>query len=604
MAHMKHRSLVWRVAALTLTAMVSAQAAPAWHALESGRWTLLTDMNPRDGTRVLRQLQEMAAIFGSLTKQLPDSARPIRVILFRAEVDFRPFQHGSANKGLYFSGSERDYVMLLDSGDETLRAARHEVVHMLLHHSSTPLPPWLEEGLAEYFSTVRYRAGKVALGQAIPSHVELLGTTDWLPAAQLMAWRDDGPTTPANPGGVLVYAEGWAVTQLLMTQPDASARLERFGDLLRNGVAQPVAIEQAFARSLEQVLDDARQAVNAKRFRTRELTIGNVPEPPPSAQRSLTEVEARLMRADALLARGHGADAERLIAETARKYPNLPSAIAGLGYLAMSKRDFGSARQYLERALAMGDRQATTYYQLAMLVNDAQPDAEQVVELLRQAVAVNPSFAEAWYLLGSVELRLRRPAEATEAMRHATDAQPRHSMYWEGLGRAQRAAGQVAAARSAAQTAVATATTPEQSAMARGLLRELDQTPKPASDGKKNSVVVPKTWEQRQGDASVNGKLVRVDCSGSHLKFHIQTKPATAKSRAQVTILFSDKPNEIMLRGNSKEKREFVCGYQRIAPLVEAFYVTTPATPPVKPKPGQRPAPMPPAGELVILDFK
>lgn len=176
-------------------------------------------------------------------------------------------------------------------------------------------------------------------------------------------------------------------------------------------------------------------------------------------------------------------------------------------------------------------------------------------------------------------------------------------MYWETLGRAWDAAGQRDQARAAAQRAMDTATTPEQSAMAQGLVRELEQSPK-ARPGAHPAVVVPKTWEQREGNATVEGKLVRVDCATASLKFHIQTAPATAKTRAKVTILFSDKPNQIMLRGNSAEKREFVCGYQRNGPQVVAGYIATPPSPPEKPKAGRRPAPAPPAGELVTLDFK
>ncbi|WP_321475365.1 tetratricopeptide repeat protein [uncultured Paludibaculum sp.] len=615
---MKHRNLVRTIVTIVLAAWQPIVAAPSWRVLESGHWELVTDMNAKDGTRILRQLLEMNSVLGALTKPMPDSAPPVRVLLFRSESDFRPFQQAAWNKGLFHPGAERDYVMLLNSGDETARAGRHEVAHMSMHHSSTILPPWLEEGLAEYFSTLQRKGNKVTLGQPIQQHIDRLATAEWLPTAQLTAWRDDGPMSSQPADTLLVYAQSWALTSLLMQPADGQARIGRFGELLRTGVEQTAAFEQAFGRSMENALNEARQAVMAKRYPTREVTIGAAPEPGPFQSRNLSDVEARLLRADALLARGKQAEADQLVTETARRYPDLASAVAGLGYLAMAKTDYAAARQYLEKALAMGDRQATTYYQLAMLIRDTNGDVDKVVPLLRQAVEVNPSFGDAWYMLGSMRLRQGATAEAVEAMRHAAEGQPRKSMFWEGLGRARQAAGQGEEARAAAQQAIATATTPEQSAMAQGLVRELAATQK-AAPAKRPSIVVPKTWEARQGDASVTGKLVMVDCATSTLKFHIQTAPATAKSRAQVTILASDKPNQIILRGNSTEKREFVCGAQRNAPLVEAFYVTAapveepkPAAPPTKQAPGKRPTPAakpkpaakPPAGELVILDFK
>ncbi|QOY88663.1 tetratricopeptide repeat protein [Paludibaculum fermentans] len=569
---------------------------------------------------MLRQLLEMNSVFSAVTNPVPETAPPVRILAFRSKADFQPFQHGAANHGLYQPGTECDYIVLLDAGEETLRAGRHELVHRSMNYSQSMLPGWLEEGFADYFSTLQRKGDKAVVGRPIQNHIDLLASSEWLPAARLLEWRHDQAKNMTDGVAAQVYAQSWALTHLLMQPPDARVKLERFSELLKSGVAQAAAFEQAFGRTMDQALAEARQAVAAKRFPTREVPVGVVPQPGSFQVKTVPDVEARLVRADALLAHGKKAEAAKMINETAKRYPDHPAAAAGLGQLAMANTDYAAARTQFERALALGDKQASTYYELAMLTRDTHGSEETVLERLRQAVQANPSLADAWYLLGSALLRQGKAAEAAEALRHAVDVLPRNSMYWEGLGRAWQAAGQREPARMAAQRAMQTATTPEQSAMAQGLGREIEQNVRPKPAGKPG-VVTPKTWEPRQADATVTGKLVLVDCATATLKFHIQTAAATAKSKAQVTILVSDKPNQIMLRGNSGQKREFVCGPQRIAPLVEAGYAAAPAAaeppapPPAAPaKPGKQGRPAPkakpapavqaPAGELISLDFK
>jgi tetratricopeptide (TPR) repeat protein len=167
---------------------------------------------------------------------------------------------------------------------------------------------------------------------------------------------------------------------------------------------------------------------------------------------------------------------------------------------------------------------------------------------------------------------------------------PRQSVFWETYGRALLAAGDRPAAREAALSATVSSLTPEQAQMAQGLLRDIENQP-PARAPAKPAVTTPQGWQPRQGDATLSGRLVYVDCETSLLKFHIETKPAAGRTPAQKTILASDKPNQIMLRGGGPEKKEFVCAAQPARPLVEAGYIAKPAQPPI-------------AGELVWLEFK
>ncbi|HEY3442123.1 MAG TPA: tetratricopeptide repeat protein [Paludibaculum sp.] len=612
------------ITVLTLALSLSAWAETRWRRVESGRWELYTDAGEKTGSAVLRQLLEMENVFGAMAMPLPESTPPIRVVLLKNPKDFAPFRRGEYNTGIYQSGADRDYIILLDAkGEETIRAARHEFVHLVLNHTSAPLPLWMEEGLAEYFSTLQRKGEKVVAGRAPAARIEAIAAGGWMdPAVQLSARHES--QFFADPSATSAfYAQSWALTHLLMQAHGARQAIQQFGGLLRAGVEQTVAFQQAFGRTAEQAVREAR-TMAGNPVPTSEIALGAVPQISAFEAREASEIEARLVRAEALLAADRLTAAESLYTETAKLWPEDSDVLTGLGTLALRKSDHASARQYLERAMAAKNPRATTYFEYAMLIRDTRGPEALVVDSLTKAVQQNPSLAEAWYLLGSSMMRQARPADAIDPLKRAAAILPRQSLFWEALGRAYLDDAQRELARDAAQKAVQTARTPEQSAMAQGLIREIEATPVNRPP-KKPPVITPQGWQEAKGDSTVAGSLVLLDCATATIGFHIEIKPG------QRVVLTTAKLNQVVLKGKTAQKREFVCGPQKPAPAVEAGYNASGAAPPAQfappapppaqakaaaksaknapskkamPPPKPKPVPPPVLGELVWLEFK
>lgn len=619
---------------IAMVAPLAGGASPPWYRFQAGAWELHTDAGERRGEELLRRIVESDAALGAVAPELAAGGaapgRPVRVMLFRSGRDFAPFRRGEAHRGLYLAGIERDWILLPDSGGETERAARHELVHLRLRRAGARPPAWLEEGLADYYSTLEPGGGRIRLGRAPAAHARLLRNGDWLDAARLSGFR---PEEARGGETGLFYAQSWALVRWMMLEGGGAARVAAMLALLDAGRSRQAAFEETYGMPLEAALGRARQLmarlapdaapdVRAATATPHGISIAREPAPPPLPD---------LLRAEALLDAGQQREAERLAQETAQRHPGSAAAETLLGALALRKDGFEEARAHLERAIALGGAGARTHFEYAMLVRDTQGPAALVEQSLRQAVASDPQFAEAWLVLGNWLLRQGRAGEAAPCLEKAAALDPQRSAAWEAWGRALLESGDRQRAREAAQRALATAVSGEQGEMARALLRDIETRPaappKPAP-----AVETPAGWKPREGDAHVEGRLVWIGCDDSKLRFRVEVKPRTARTAAVTVLLETDKPNLVMLRGKTEGRREFVCGVQKPAPAVAAGYIAAPpppaaaAAPEVPPaaaksgsaktakkvparKTARRPAPAKPkpepvAGELVWLEFR
>lgn len=617
--------------------MPLAAAPPTWYRFQSAGWELCTDAGERRGEEMLRRLLESYSVLRLAAPEfagIPASPqRPVRVMLFRSARDFAPFRRGESHRGLFLSGAERDWILVPDSGGDTLRALRHELVHLMLRHAlPSPPPAWLEEGLADYYSTMEISGGSVRLGKAPASHLHWLKNEAWMDAARLSALRPADDASLDRRMITVFYAQSWALVRWMMLE-GGSAKTGGLLSKLAGGLSQDAAFREVYGATIAQALErarllaerlpeDAAPDVRTAGPGTSIAAIAREPLPPP-----LPDV----IRVEALLDAGRDRDAERLGRETARRHPSSAAAETLLGSLALRSGDFERAREHLERAIALGGAGARTQFEYAMLLRDMKGPDALIEQSLRQAVAAEPGFSEAWLVLGNWLLAKGRAADAAPCLEKAASLDPQRSVAWEAWGRALLQLGDRQRAREAASKALLSAVTPEQSEMARALMREVEtrpaQAPKPAPP-----VQTPAGWQPREGDARAEGRLVEIRCEDARLLFRIEVKPRTARAQAVNVLLETSKPNLVMLRGKSEGRREFLCGEQKPAPPVAAGYIAAPPPqpaeeppPPPAPAPRQaaakagkkapakkaaprpappRPKPEPVAGELVWLEFR
>ncbi len=618
---------------LLSTAVLPVAASSQWYRFQSGGWELVTDAGERRGAALVRQTAEAASLMERIAPELepePGAAStPPRIILFGSGRDFAPFRRGEGHGGLLVWSGGTSLMLLADSGGETLRAARHELVHWLLRRRRAAPPRWLEEGLADYYSTLEFDGRAARLGSAPRGHAQALRERPWPEASALVRTGRQDSALPE-----LFYPQSWALVRWMMLEGGGPARVAALMALLAEGRSQEAAFAETYGTSLGEALERARRLLERlPADAAPDVRPVSRPQPLPELRRTpMPEPEPDVVRVECLLAAGLLQEAERLAGQVLRRHERTGAAQTMAGMLALRRRDFAAARDHLERAIALGQDSPRLHFEYAMLVRDTGGPDALVEQSLRRATAAAEEFAEAWLVLGSWLVGKGRAAEAAEALERAAALEPQRSAAWEALGRARLALGDRAAARQAAQRAAITATAPEQTEMARALLREIETRP-PAQVQPKPAVATPQGWKPRESDAQVAGRLVEISCDGPKLRFRIEVRPRTAKTPAESVILETDKPNLVMLRGRTAGRREFVCGPQQPALEVAAGYIAAPpaaATAPPEPPPAapakkaagpkaakkaparQTPAakkasppkPEPAAGELVWLEFR
>ncbi len=439
---------------------------PQWIRLAAGNLEILTDAGEGPARAALERLEQVAQ---AIPAAGPGGPRRLRLYLFAAQRDYQALAPDPATGGFFQSGQEYDAILTFATRGLD-RVVVHEYVHFVLREQGSALPQWLQEGLAEFYSTVEISRSRLRFGLPIETHRDLLRRSTWLDAASLRL----------PPSGPLYYAQSWALAHMLNLDAAYRDGMPRFAQLLTGEgagrVDDDVLFEQAFGRTMSQALADLRAYVGR-------LRASEIPAPPlrpvarPPAER-LTAADGLLLRAELALRSGRIALATELYQLAARNSPDSSSAALGLGALAAAQGRNEEAGAHLERAIQFDPGNAAAWFEYALLEQDRGAGAARVRELLEKTVAANPDFGEAHALLG---IRATDEGRYDDAIAHLEDAArllPRKSYVWHALAFAQQKRGRTAEALVSARRAARTAATPEQAAMAESLLLGLNGAPR------------------------------------------------------------------------------------------------------------------------------
>jgi tetratricopeptide (TPR) repeat protein len=583
-------------AAVALAIVAPASADSRWSLLNAGSMTIIGDQPPSTLRDVATQIEQFRAVVGGL---IHNADRPLSVptVVFvvgsrKALEPLLPLYKGKpATIAGYFSqGQDTNYiVMSLEGYDESAAITYHEYTHLLVKNAVRSLPVWVNEGLAEYYSTYALvDHGKAAdVGRGIKSHILLLRQR-YLPIAELIAVDQSSPMYNEGERRSIFYAASWAAVHYLMiARPNGGAAINQYVTDIAEGRPAVDAFKNAFGVSPAEFDKELqtylrRLTFDAVRFRFNErLTRA---EPTPGRPMTPGEVDAWIGDAQRRMHRVE--EAAPRIERAASAEPDSAATQMILGLLRLSQQNMTGALDAFGRAAGLAPKDFLTQYVCGISRVRADPHASgeqrrQALETLKRAVMLNGTSSDAHAALAYVEMLSGDTlTDARASIEHAIALSPGRLDYRLRFADIRLLQGDIDAAKNiltslAAITSDSVASSAASTRLATIAEHEIRRSPASApavggdGSGDRRSAFpgLPGLLLRavRSGEERILGQLTRVDCAKAGVRFTVET------DEREVTAAAARMEDVALTTFLDDKHFTLVCGAR---PAVERVYLT------------------------------
>jgi hypothetical protein len=436
-------------AGLLATLFCLGAAAPQqteWLRIDSPNFVIIGEVGARDLSDIAVQFEGFReALKQVLGEGATSTAVPTIVIVFPSDRAFTPLmpklQGQTSEVGGRFMGTgDINYIAIVSDGQPgRLRLLFHEYAHLAMSNVSRYVPPWLSEGMAEYYSTFELTRGglEAKLGGPIESHLALLkDEKKLLTLEELLKVDHQSPLYNERDTKSAFYAQAWALTHLILRgEPNRSQQLTAYLDRLSKGVPPTRAWQEAFGSE-----DMGRELVGYIRrasFREHQVKFNDKLAALEATAVALSPAEAQAHLSDFLLRDRRLDEASERLALAAQLDMDSPRVIVGAALLDIARRDYVTSDKRLN-ALATPQDWLVAYLAGTAVAELAKQwgvlDAaglETARRFFAAASAERPAFPNAVARIATLELRTAEgPSAATAAaMAHASTLSPGRPEY-------------------------------------------------------------------------------------------------------------------------------------------------------------------------------
>jgi Flp pilus assembly protein TadD len=410
----------------------------------------------------------------------------VRIVAFRSEKEYRPYSPKQDVSGYYQGGVHHDTVVMQGLGGAFDAVAVHEYVHLVLRNSNARLPMWLQEGMAEYFSTLR-PSGKdtVTVGEFPEGRSRILAAYAWMDTEALFradrAWlaRASGEQV-----GVF-YAQSWATTHMLALSDEYRLKYGQFLTEILGGASTAEALRKVYGKTVGQFRGEMNNYFSAALFKAYVFPFGLETQTAPPDIRPATAMEWRIALADLDAAHPDKKEqARQAYAKLASENPESWEPRMGMAYLELLARNRAAASQQFAAAEKLGCGDPRAFLHWGMYA-PAEGGARERARIFLKAVELKPGDPLIAYNAG---LGLAAAGDCEAALPHllklpsiTPDQAP---AYLRAVAVCAHNTGQDARAQAAAKQLRSRARTPQEEREADALVRmasEPIQRPRPNS---------------------------------------------------------------------------------------------------------------------------
>jgi tetratricopeptide (TPR) repeat protein len=596
-----------------LAALCPLQAASEWLKFTSPNFEMYTTAGEKEARRTLEYFEQVRDFFMRVKSQNVTTRLPVTIVAFKNQKEYKPYSPRETAAAYYTGDEQRDYIVLGAVGSEHYPVAVHEYMHLLIRHSGLKMPSWLNEGMAEAYSTIKPLGGQILMGTPPQGRGLALQQLKWIPTDRLLAITQEASEFDEKNRTSIFYSQSWLLTHMLMLDKAYGTSFSKFvSDLSTSG-----DIDQALQRTYGKTIGDLDRDLKAY-FRSTlsgvlfdvKLQKMTVSDPRPSTQ---LETELTLAKLTALLRRRDEARAR--YAELAKAHPDNWEIYEALAHLYWRDGDHAQARENFRQAVKLNPPSWKTYWDYARF---AQGE-EGTVDALRNVLRLNPQLGEARLMLGFELYNGRKFQEAYDVLAEIKQITPDRAPHFF-LMKAFSAVeiGKKPEARAAAESAKKYARTADDTNQANRLIDYLDRKPVPEVQAsaaeelrqlstdriiRNDNVRNDNVRNDNVGDSEslaenqsvsgmirppsdliqVRGTLQEIECLGREARVRLMA------GNARLALLIRD-PGGVYLRNSDDTSVNLTCGAQHDTQVVIGYRA-------------QEDAKFTTAGDVVTLEF-
>jgi tetratricopeptide (TPR) repeat protein len=456
---------------------VGLQAAPhdPWVRIRSANFELFTTAGERTGRDLIHYLEQVHSFFQQAFALDGTASLPVRIVSFRFDKEYLPYRPIEVATAFFEPGVEHDYIVMKNPSTDLYPTAIHEYTHLLLRQTRLEVPPWLNEGLAELYSSLEADGSKIVVGKVIPGRIRTLARDPWIDLRALVSAGANSPLYSQKGRAEMFYAESWALVHMLTLDERYSPKLRAMMDSLKDGDSV-AAFQKAYGKPIAKVQEDLKAWFDGSRFNAAVFDV----------QLPAEEEEPRIEAGSAMLARL--ALAELLSNDRTRldqalaaykalshDYENRWEIEQGWAEFLARERRNSEALPHFVRAAGLGSNDPRMYVKYARVLNLSNRTGD-AAEALKTAVRLDPALDDAHFELALTLVRTGSYREALAEFHAVKHLGPENAFrYFYNLAEAHYRLGDIAQARLLIEKGRSQTHNPEQIAALNTLRQLLDK---------------------------------------------------------------------------------------------------------------------------------
>lgn len=364
---------------------------------------------------ILSHFERVRSFFERSTGASAARLDPVRVIVFGSPKEYTPYRPNEVASAFYTQVRGRDYIVLGGTTGDVFPIVTHEYCHLVVQHAGLNLPLWLNEGIAEVYSTLKPAGREIIVGTVIPGRLQALSFEKTIPLPELLAVDRKSPYYNEKSKAGVFYDESWALAHMLQLSPAYRTKFTNLIAAIQTGTPSQRALESVYGKSTSEIENDLRSYVRQDSFQGALFPVTVANQKNSTGVETASQFDVALTLLDLTDRPGREEETRKKLQELASSDPKRPEPFTGLGYLAMRAGDMEEARKNFRKSVELGSRNPTMLWDYGRMAMLAAP--EDSIRALGLLLADQPGRKGVRLVLAQAQLNTKQWAAVLDTLR-------------------------------------------------------------------------------------------------------------------------------------------------------------------------------------------